>query len=420
MSGPDNAISCDDLERRLLSRAGAEEQQQHQHQHQQQLQQQAAQLQQTAGTPQDRSALSLGSGAHQTGDCRPCAWFWKPAGCRNGQVCLHCHLCPSGALKARRKEKVASMRPSIDHASWLGFSNFGSQQLMAPEGYVFPGCIQASAMQPVALQQEYVPLVAFPPSGAQVIAVPGVVSQQPVANMISYDDAAVESFGEAKTTHKPSQSAVCLDLARMLVDPNADSIESELEGGERDTLAAPLCRKLSVSTTASDQSIGQADVFGAAAVDSSSDSGLPSVGSALHSTGECRPCAWFWKHSGCLLQRACHHCHLCPEGELKRRKKIKALAIRESLQAEQHGSTQMLFESHQTIDNQSITSDCQTSGQQRQEDTSSYLLALPLVPVHVQTDVQLYDQDSQLEALSTLLMDRMFSPGDIRLPLQVH
>lgn len=28
---------------------------------------------------------SLGSKAHGTGECKPCAWYWKPQGCRNGK-----------------------------------------------------------------------------------------------------------------------------------------------------------------------------------------------------------------------------------------------------------------------------------------------------------------------------------------------
>jgi len=48
-----------------------------------------------------------------------------------------------------------------------------------------------------------------------------------------------------------------------------------------------------------------------------------SVGSALHSTGTCKPCAWFWKPESCQWGVECGHCHLCPEGELRRRKKDK-------------------------------------------------------------------------------------------------
>lgn len=55
---------------------------------------------------------------------------------------------------------------------------------------------------------------------------------------------------------------------------------------------------------------------------------LPSKGSALHEQGQCRPCAWMWKPRGCQNADICEYCHLCPEGELKHRKKLKIAAIR--------------------------------------------------------------------------------------------
>lgn len=55
---------------------------------------------------------------------------------------------------------------------------------------------------------------------------------------------------------------------------------------------------------------------------------LPSKGSASHGTGKCRPCAWFWKPDGCHSAEECNYCHLCPEGELKSRKKLKVAAMR--------------------------------------------------------------------------------------------
>jgi len=55
---------------------------------------------------------------------------------------------------------------------------------------------------------------------------------------------------------------------------------------------------------------------------------LPSKGSASHGTGKCRPCAWFWKPHGCHSADDCNYCHLCPEGELKTRKKLKVAAMR--------------------------------------------------------------------------------------------
>jgi len=54
--------------------------------------------------------LSEGSLLHGTGECRPCAWFWKPTGCLNGTECRHCHDCPPGEVKSRKKGKTAMLR----------------------------------------------------------------------------------------------------------------------------------------------------------------------------------------------------------------------------------------------------------------------------------------------------------------------
>eukprot|EP00927_Polykrikos_kofoidii_P049744 TRINITY_DN43765_c0_g1_i1.p1 TRINITY_DN43765_c0_g1~~TRINITY_DN43765_c0_g1_i1.p1 ORF type:complete len:391 (+),score=33.60 TRINITY_DN43765_c0_g1_i1:180-1352(+) len=51
---------------------------------------------------------SIGSAQHATGNCKPCAWFWKVNGCQNGQLCLHCHLCPRGEHRARRKARLVA------------------------------------------------------------------------------------------------------------------------------------------------------------------------------------------------------------------------------------------------------------------------------------------------------------------------
>ncbi|CAJ1408148.1 unnamed protein product [Effrenium voratum] len=51
---------------------------------------------------------SIGSRDHALGTCRPCAWLWKPSGCRNAQDCTHCHLCDADAFKKRRAVKGKS------------------------------------------------------------------------------------------------------------------------------------------------------------------------------------------------------------------------------------------------------------------------------------------------------------------------
>jgi len=48
---------------------------------------------------------------HIRGECKPCAYYFKKAdGCRLGAQCGFCHLCPEGAMKARKKEKMRALR----------------------------------------------------------------------------------------------------------------------------------------------------------------------------------------------------------------------------------------------------------------------------------------------------------------------
>lgn len=42
-----------------------------------------------------------------------------------------------------------------------------------------------------------------------------------------------------------------------------------------------------------------------------------------HKAVECKPCAFVHRPEGCQNGRACDYCHLCPPGELKRRKTRK-------------------------------------------------------------------------------------------------
>merc|ERR1711862_101115 len=47
---------------------------------------------------------SLGSMQHGAG-CEPCAFAYKPDGCKKGFLCKFCHLCPRGEIKQRKREK---------------------------------------------------------------------------------------------------------------------------------------------------------------------------------------------------------------------------------------------------------------------------------------------------------------------------
>ena len=120
----------------------------------------------------------------------------------------------------------------------------------------------------------------------------------------------------------PARSAIVRSV------PSSDEVQ---ENDTTCTNADSPCAATQASTTeeSSDQSGDSPmsptkprcrSVDGSDGVDASE---LPSVGSALHDgKGGCRPCAWFWK-SGCINGTLCRHCHLCPQGEYKRRKEEK-------------------------------------------------------------------------------------------------
>jgi hypothetical protein len=55
---------------------------------------------------------------------------------------------------------------------------------------------------------------------------------------------------------------------------------------------------------------------------------LPTVGSAGHYVGACKPCAFFYTR-GCGNGTQCSFCHLCPSDEKRTRQKEKQAAFRE-------------------------------------------------------------------------------------------
>lgn len=72
---------------------------------QEKLRSRAPSAEQAASSSSEPLLLSKGSSGHTQGECRPCAWRWKPSGCSNGAECLFCHVCDQGALKLRKQER---------------------------------------------------------------------------------------------------------------------------------------------------------------------------------------------------------------------------------------------------------------------------------------------------------------------------
>jgi len=51
------------------------------------------------------------AGKHLNGQCKPCAFAWKPEGCVSGADCKFCHFCPPGE-KQRRKRVMRQLQRS--------------------------------------------------------------------------------------------------------------------------------------------------------------------------------------------------------------------------------------------------------------------------------------------------------------------
>lgn len=225
------------------------------------------------GLPDPVGTPSRGSSLHSTGTCKPCAWFWKPKGCQNGKDCLHCHLCPDGEIKARKKSKLAMMR--------LG--------LATPKAMMMHSS-QDVGIHPAALSFGLPDLSADSASELESTT----YSSFEQGSFASTGSKPSEFFSGAGSRGESASSSEC--------DRQASAQEEATSCNSDSALALP--------------------------------GGGPSVatffnhGSVLHADGKCRPCAWFWKPSGCKNGWDCSYCHICSEGELKARKKSKEAFMR--------------------------------------------------------------------------------------------
>jgi len=99
-------------------------------------------------------------------------------------------------------------------------------------------------------------------------------------------------------------------------------------GAEPHLRAVPCGRAFGPATATAVRAAPPANIPGPVLLGSAQ--AQPSEGSAFHDgAGSCRPCAWYWKPKGCSVGWECSYCHTCPDGEIKRRKKAKIVAMRE-------------------------------------------------------------------------------------------
>mmetsp|Transcript_18169 Transcript_18169/g.31899 ORF Transcript_18169/g.31899 Transcript_18169/m.31899 type:complete len:342 (-) Transcript_18169:75-1100(-) len=207
----------------------------------------------------NEESMSVGSALHGTGQCKPCAWFWKPQSCANGRDCLHCHLCPNTAIKTRKKLMLAYKKESELRREPAGLDALSSPQ--ASSAITNPTLLGSSR---------------------------------------SLQGSALHGTGECKPCAWVWHEKGCKngkDCEYCHLCPQGE-------------LKVRRKQKLQV-------------LRGVSSEQPEAEEECPSVGSAAHESGACRPCAWFWKPEGCKNGKECKHCHLCPEGELRRKRTEK-------------------------------------------------------------------------------------------------
>jgi len=260
---------------------------------------------------QDKALTSIGSATHGHGNCNPCAWHWKPGGCRSGENCTHCHLCPQDARKVMKKAKIATFKA----------------QAAAP------------VRVPSAHEQPAYVACYLPASLASSVSDSG----DSVESMASFDkafehsekDGAVTRDGPVKVSIKNTFIQVELPASSALLDSRpptqtapGDYFKRSFRTVETGHHSAPM--PLPIQAVCPISAMREPGSFAPSndetAVHSHIVDGIiiEDIGTQtdLHALGQCTPCAYFWyKKDGCRQGEACQFCHVCKKGEIKKRKK---------------------------------------------------------------------------------------------------
>jgi len=238
---------------------------------------------------------SAGSVGHTTGDCKPCAWFWKGGACMRGTTCTFCHVCGEGEMRRRKREKRAASRhglagiqtaetlASVNGENWeddglYNIEDNTSELWTTADSGVSPSCAfdadyeDSMPTDPDDFGKSRGPAISMPyckPSlpGAHEQLPAGVLPPpQSYANCFSEDAQLRPNLLVSRSSGSSGRSSGVSELTDLhIIEPHA------------------------------------------------------SIGSVGHDKGVCRPCVWFWRPTvSCNKGPLCEYCHLCDEGALKR------------------------------------------------------------------------------------------------------
>eukprot|EP00439_Symbiodinium_sp_Y106_P027710 s4090_g3.t1 len=277
-----------------------------------------------AEVPDRKPAPSVGSALHGTGECKPCAWFWKPKGCQNGAECRHCHL--------KAKDKHAKEEEQAD-VNW----NLPMSVPLEPLEPLKVDLPEARALDLPDMPGDLQEPQKVAPSPTSALGGDSVPTFKPPPGL---DPSPVASIGLADLPAKlQAKAESCPEKEPSMLSPEASEEDSQSPIVACDESQSSVCVQDGVTPLRLSDYIPEHQMesyaFGLLEGDAPLMLGgveqearvFPSEGSRLHGTGLCRPCAWFWKPKGCENGEECRHCHLCPQDEIKNRRKAKHLMM---------------------------------------------------------------------------------------------
>eukprot|EP00444_Apocalathium_aciculiferum_P024115 CAMPEP_0183422814 /NCGR_PEP_ID=MMETSP0370-20130417/28046_1 /TAXON_ID=268820 /ORGANISM="Peridinium aciculiferum, Strain PAER-2" /LENGTH=460 /DNA_ID=CAMNT_0025606929 /DNA_START=81 /DNA_END=1463 /DNA_ORIENTATION=- len=278
---------------------------------------------------------TVGSACHEAGLCKPCAFVFT-SGCQSGIHCRFCHLCEQGEKKRRKKEKrdlkklglyprrgAGNVQPDLGASAPLTTPPGVAMQTLAAEG-----ARRAAAM--IAASR------------------PGDLQTNPEASCSNRstadtDDLQVMSSSSSKGPKETLRPTGLLDEPRMsssmastgdftgapawwssvtLPFSSAPAAAGAAAAGAA-TEAGGATEAVAEGTGGGEATIGQVrplKLEDALAAPKLGTPCLPTVGSAFHVLGTCKPCA-FALTDRCQSGIDCKFCHLCAPGEKGRRQK---------------------------------------------------------------------------------------------------
>jgi hypothetical protein len=303
---------------------------------------------------------SEGSKKHGAGTCKPCAWFHKPNSCQNGKDCLHCHLCPAGEIKSRKKARSSATQAKPGKTEFIILStDLGEDSSPPAEAQInVPILTSADVTTGVGeiLSSTNDKLLASPPPGLDPPPgrdLPSGPSESVGSKLHPLECKPCAWYWKpgsctngkdcmhchlcSDTELKKRKKAKLQNLRGVSAEPPETAATMEVQQTNRRSSRSPGRKENRTRTTRSASPMHPpALILTPFQVvepvidinDENVQANLPSVGSGLHAMGKCKPCAWHWKPGGCTNGKECCHCHMCPSGELKGRRKAKESAMR--------------------------------------------------------------------------------------------